>query len=1442
MGIGIGRAALMASTAIVCVATVSPAQAQSKTFDVPAQAAATGIAELGRQADIQIVAARRYTQNKKTNAVRGDMTADRALAVLLDGTGLVAQRTGPQTYSVVPKAAPAETSETDAGTYRDDIIVVTAQKRQESIQEVPIAMTALSQEDLTTRQVAGGPDLISQAPNITFSKTNFTGYTIQIRGIGTQAVSATTDPAVAIAFNNTPFVRNRFFEQEFYDVERIEILRGPQGTLYGRNATAGVVNLISAKPEYHPDAFASVDVGNYKNRRVEGMINVPLVDDKVAFRLAGALTRRDGYATNELTGKQIDGRDLWSVRASLRFEPTPWLRADFVYEHFQENDDRLRSGKQLCKKDPGPDEINGIPLSSETGGTFGNRTYLSQGCLPVSLYSDEAFQTPNGYALPFYGPTGNLGNPVYQNRDPYASTLQSRNLRVIESTLEPRYRAKTDIFELQLSMDIGDTLTLNSETAYSTDSLFSTQDYNRFNTKPDAFNPDSRIGAIGMRPGTFDENGMFCDPQLGCSNRLLLGDLSTAKSRQFSQELRLSSDFDGPFNFSLGANYLRYKTEDRYYVFVNSLTLFASQQWGMYAAGNPYIAGVSDNSECQGAPTGAPPDPSGQYGITSCVYIDPNPIDSLNGEGRNYFLSRNPYTLNSYAAFGEAYYNITPNLKLTGGLRFTVDEKKAPQIPSWLLASYVTGEYPTKKIIAQKWSEPTGRIAIDWQPDLGFTDHTLIYGSFAHGYKAGGANPPPPVIATYGGFDPATIAQLQGAPETFKAEYVNAFEIGTKNTLFDGALTLNLGAFYYDYKDYQTSEIINRSAVNSNFDAEIWGLEVEADWKPTDRLRLGFKGGYQKTRIADGASAIDLMDRTAGDPNYVVVRPFPTIPSNCILPTYVVTAGGEINVRTSYSNVSPNGICVDAYYSGLDPITGLPYVANPTLQRGFQPGTTAPLDPRYAGYIGFDPSTVPNGGQGISKDLSGNELPNAPRYTATVTMDYTIPLATDWDLTLHGDYHYQSKSWARVINNNPYDRLRGYSTVNVAAILNIADSWRIMAYVKNVFNKTALTGAFLNSDDTGLTTNVFLTEPRLYGLRINKSFGEASLPWGSGWRQRGPGERYPVELEFGMGANSMTAKNALYKPGFLDSYLESLPFADTATATQRADMGISHVRDARITFNMPDGWHVWGAYRGRKFDARHKGISSEQAKGGYAQPFLPTDPPRYVTGENFGTIEVDQFEDHSIVDFMVGKDVGLGLMGEGGTSTIGLGMTYAQFRSASDIDMVGVPDRYFADYTEIKYPTQHRSLYNSSLTSKRKFEGFGPSLSWEASKRLAGNDTDGSLALDWRVNGGLLFGKQTMASREERDGTYYHFEPNRPNPPQLKDSLYDEQIDRSRSRRVTVPNLGASMGLSYRVGGVKVAAGYRWERFFDAIDGGIDKAQSFDRTIRGAYVKFGIGF
>ncbi len=122
----------------------------------------------------------------------------------------------------------------------------------------------------------------------------------------------TTDPAVAVAFNDMPFIRNHFFEQEFYDVSQVEVLRGPQGTLYGRNATAGVVNLTSAKPTDQFEAMASVDAGNYKNRRFEGMINLPVVDDRLDVRVAGEWTKRNGLFFQQ-PNRQLDRRARFMV-------------------------------------------------------------------------------------------------------------------------------------------------------------------------------------------------------------------------------------------------------------------------------------------------------------------------------------------------------------------------------------------------------------------------------------------------------------------------------------------------------------------------------------------------------------------------------------------------------------------------------------------------------------------------------------------------------------------------------------------------------------------------------------------------------------------------------------------------------------------------------------------------------------------------------------------------------------------------------------------------------------------------------------------------------------------------------------------------------------------------------------------------------------------------
>ncbi|HEX6866027.1 MAG TPA: TonB-dependent receptor, partial [Caulobacteraceae bacterium] len=466
-------AACLGTSALTPAAAFAQARAEQtlRDFDIAPQPLQSALLEFSRQSQSPVVASTALVQGLKAPAVSGRMDESQALTAMLDGTGLIACRASDGGWAISRKADQAPQGGSAAGGGATvEALIVTAQKREEDIQDVPIAISAFSQEDLTRSQVAGGPDLITQVPNMSFTKTNFSSYSIQLRGIGTQAISATVDPAVAVAFNNTPFIRNRFFEQEFYDLQRVEVLRGPQGTLYGRNATAGVVNLISAKPKFTYEAKVSGDVANYGSTRLEGMINVPLVEDVVALRVAGAWTKREGYSTNELTGAPIDGRDLWSTRVSLRFTPTDRLDANLIWEHFEEDDDRLRSGKQLCDMDvvdevagfPTPDFYKGLPEYGQGGVIWaGVQASFSQGCKPASLYSPDSFQKTNPLALPYYVPLGAVGLPIAGQPpffalplDPYASRTQSQDLRVIEAAVDPSYRAKTDVVELQFAYDL----------------------------------------------------------------------------------------------------------------------------------------------------------------------------------------------------------------------------------------------------------------------------------------------------------------------------------------------------------------------------------------------------------------------------------------------------------------------------------------------------------------------------------------------------------------------------------------------------------------------------------------------------------------------------------------------------------------------------------------------------------------------------------------------------------------------------------------------------------------------------------------------------------------------------------------------------------------------------------------------------------------------------
>ena len=368
--------------------------------------------------------------------------------------------------------------------------------------------------------------------------------------------------------------------------------------------------------------------------------------------------------------------------------------------------------------------------------------------------------------------------------------------------------------------------------------------------------------------------------------------------------------------------------------------------------------------------------------------------------------------------------------------------------------------------VEQDWQAFTGRFVADWMPDLAMTDDTLVYASYARGYKGGGTNPPRAAIDT-------EVVQYQPLDGTFEPEYLNAYEIGTKNTLLNGAMTLNLTGFYYDYEDYQVSQITDRISFNENFDATVWGLELESVWRPTRNFQVDGNIGYLNTKIAGGEGSIDVMNRTAGDEDWTVVRPWVQVPSNCIAPTELV--------ETVVSQ--------DAIYGEFLTTQALSALCSGSFRWGsFDPDieTTLPFNTFYG--FEYDPlEDAPNAGRGIETDLGGNELPNAPNWTVNIGAQHTFELG-EWELTPRADYYWQGESYFRIYNSE-YDRLEAWENLNLSVTLvRPRDRFVVEAYVKNVFDDAPIVDAFTNSDDTQLTTNVFTLDPRIWGLSVRTTF------------------------------------------------------------------------------------------------------------------------------------------------------------------------------------------------------------------------------------------------------------------------------------------------------------------------------------------------------------------
>ncbi|WP_374526888.1 TonB-dependent receptor [Novosphingobium sp.] len=959
-------------------------------------------------------------------------------------------------------AVPAYAQNADE-TNDSDVIIVNAQRTGEKLQDVPIAVSAFSTEALEKQQIKNTSDLQLTLPNVTFTKTNFTSASFTIRGIGDLCVGVTCDSATAIHINDAPQFGTRLFEGEFYDMGQIEVLRGPQGTLFGRNATSGVVNFRTARPSLSGlAASAEVEYGNYNGVKVKGMVNAPIADI-AAVRLAGFYLNRDGYTKNLFDNSRIDDRDMYGLRGSIRIEPSSGTTIDFMAQYFHERDSRMRIQKQMCQRDP-TGILGCLNARRDFSTTNANTTFVGV------LTSKEFFATqgvPTAFALgSIYGP------------DVYASVVNPADMRTVNTDFTPSYYTQELVLQGSIEQELGSGLSLKVSGNYQKVDIDSSQDYNNsvqsragyvtalntlqaaasgllgaglqpyFAPLAAALIPNGPSGNLCTSLPEETGTGAFGGHAI-CSPTPQDFDRSNQNHSNWTAEAILSSKWDGPFNFLLGGIYGKvHMTENSYYI---------------DSFGIDYFTGVFGSFKSYGA--SLPPSYLG-----TPTY-------------RNYSADMRVTT---YGLFGEAYYKFSDSVKLTLGLRYNHDEKELSArttLASFLVPYGSTDAYSSPFIVAYdadagiagnqlfqvrkvSYGEWTGRAVIDWN----VTPDNLLYASYSRGYKSGGINPP--------------LSPVFSVPEGFKPEFVNAFEIGSKNTFANGKVTLNLTGFYYDYKDLQLSRIVARTSVNDNVSAKIYGIEAEAILRPTPELTINLSGSYLHTEVSEDKFLANPRDFGAGRSDAVIIKDI-TNGANCAVAS---TSGSKtgVNGYVNYVNSLINAGAIPglAAGAGLQPTTAFPADGGIASTGAFS--VCGVLD-ALASSAGGSFGGVQVYSSGIPTNIKGNKLPGAPDYKFSAGVQYAAAIG-DLTLTPRADFIYTGKSVGNIFGGT-VNEVPSFTQVNAQLQLDGPDKkWFARAWVQNLFDKNSITGLYVTDQSSGNYTNVFTLEPRRYGITAGVKF------------------------------------------------------------------------------------------------------------------------------------------------------------------------------------------------------------------------------------------------------------------------------------------------------------------------------------------------------------------
>lgn len=678
---------------------------------------------------------------------------------------------------VLPQAAFAQDTTVpqaseDADTPQGEIIV-TARKQNETLQEVPVTIAVVGGKTLDDYHATKAEDVASRIPTLNVQVGGSgSGGTIALRGVGSSAISASFDSAIAFDFDGVQVSTMRLVQAGFYDVGQIEVLKGPQSLYFGKSASAGVFSIKSADPTrtWEYGAKASYEFEE-KGKVFSGYLSGPL-SDTLGIRIAGQYTDIDRYQRLQANTPAVHNpRRLKDFvgRLTLNWEPTDNFTANFKAQYVRnENDGAIVQSDIFCGANGKADVVyllsGGVQIPAGYDCKVGNGRYFTPDVAP-----------PLAKKVP--APSGAVGF----NGVPFG---------------------KTDLYfgRLRFDLDINDALKLTSVSGYVDLDAQDVDSYAYGGIGP-AFIATNPTTKLPVAPALAAINGPGVPLGTGASD-------PRNALKQYSQEVRLASDFDGPLNFMVGAFY-----ENRKFIFDTA------QQ------------------------------------AVNISLIAPDPVTGNTFDYKKIHTTKT----DAVSVFGSLTWKPTDVLEVSGGVRYT-DEKKIQTIRIPYIHAFLAAAFPLNGFFSGPIKFKDDNISPEATVKYKISPDFNVFASYKTGFKSGGIDNSALPSNSLG------KAALTGdfSSLIYKSEKARGGEIGFKSQLADRTFTLNGTVYYYQFKDLQV-QIFNATAVQfitlNAGKVNQKGAELEMGWRsPVEGLNfsanLAYLDAKYKTFLLPGPDVV----------------------------------------------------------------------------------------------------------------------------------------------------------------------------------------------------------------------------------------------------------------------------------------------------------------------------------------------------------------------------------------------------------------------------------------------------------------------------------------------------------------------------------------------------------------------------------------------------------